>query len=180
MGNQHARTQDSSPKWSCGAEVEPMASENWGQVQCYSPHLATFSLGWLLPPRIYPHLPVSKQKHLGGAAVNIYGAGPAAAMKTRQRWTQGTPSAQTTAGSGCDSFSVSVAMLQPFPYLINNSWLGMFYLYLQMKAIFQPDALASWVTVTCSKHCVVPSALAHSSSSFRLQQQRGYWSLKGG
>lgn len=40
-----------------GAEAEPVVSESWGQVQCYSSRLATFSLGWLLPPRIYPLKP---------------------------------------------------------------------------------------------------------------------------
>lgn len=55
----------------------------------------------------------------------------------------------------------------------------MFYLRLLTKAIFQPDAIASQVTVTCSERCPAPSATAHPSFSSGLQQQSGYWSLRG-
>lgn len=148
--------------------------------QCYSPCLATFSLGWLLPPRIYPHLPVSKQKSSWRCCCEyLWGCSCCSSDNQAVVNAGNSLSPNHWAGRGCDSFSVSVATLQPFPYLINNSWLGMFYLCLQMKPIFQPDAVASQVTVTCSEHCVVPSALAHPSSSSRLHQQRGYWSLRG-
>lgn len=180
MGNQYTEKPDSSPKWSWAAEVELMVSESWGQVQCYSPRLAAFSLGWLLPPRIYPHLPVSKEKASWRCCREyLWGCSYCSNENQAVVNTGNSLSPNHWAGSGWDSFSVSVATLQPFLYLINNPWLGMFYLCLQMQLIFQPDAVASQVTVTCSEHCVVPSALAHPSSSSRLQQQREYWSLTG-
>lgn len=149
----------------------------WGQVQCFGLCLASFSLGWSLPARIYPHLPVSKQKASWRCCCEYLWGCSCCSHENQAVVNAGNSLTQTTELAVAEFLSCQCGYIQPFPCLINNLWLGMFYLYLQMKPIFQPDALASQASVTSSEHCVVPSALAHPSSSSRLQEARGYWSL---
>lgn len=112
--------------------------------------------------------------------VDIYGAVASAAMKAERCWAQESSlSPNHWAGDGRGSSAVSMAVLQPFPDLINNLWSNMFYLCLLMKPIFQPDAIASQVTVTCSKHCPASLAPAHPSSSSGLRGRENIGAFGG-